>query len=551
LAAGRGHAAVALAAMLLATMLLATGATVTQTVWQAKLTLTLPGDQFDVPAGAERSLALNLTYEAHEPFYFEGEECLAASPPKVAANLSATPAGDVEATPDPATIPFEGRCGVQVVSVVLSVRAPANATPGYVAEVVLMVWTDGSCSTVLSGPDNAYICQVNPARDNATLRVRILPAACASASLAEASNCTRQAAEQERDFMAGFGGNASAPLNPTSAPPGEGPSAPGGGSLLPLGLGLLALAVAAALAVLLRRRGRWGSAAPEPGKDFLGKYRVVRELGRGAFGSTWLAEHRDLRRKVVIKQLHPEWSAVPEARARFEREARILAQLDHPRVTRIYDVENTGSAWYLVMEYVDGGTLADRAARGAVPRPEAVRLLGEVLQGLGYIHGRGVLHRDLKPSNILLTRAGEVKIADFGVARSAAPQGTLLTQAGSSPPGTPLYLAPEQLRGGPGDARSDLYAVAVLAYELLAGRHYLAAHAGDPVLLLRAIAEMPPPLPLPGTGDALNAWLARGLAKRPEERFASAEEMARELRGAVGRAAGRPVRAPSGGPSPA
>ncbi|HEV8361318.1 MAG TPA: serine/threonine-protein kinase, partial [Candidatus Thermoplasmatota archaeon] len=277
-----------------------------------------------------------------------------------------------------------------------------------------------------------------------------------------------------------------------------------------------------------------GSASvPVPGDVFLGKYMVERELGRGAFGAAWLARHLRLERPAVIKQLHPEWSSLPEARARFEREARILAALDHPRVTRIYDVEGAAGAWYLVMEYVDGGSLEQRLEGGPLPKGEAVRIMAQVLDGLAYIHGQGVLHRDLKPSNILLTRAGEAKIADFGVARSSDSRSAGLTVSGSSPPGTPLYMAPEQVRGQPGDARSDLYAAAVTFYAMAAGRFYLGAMPSDDLELRRAVAERPPALPLEGLGAGLNAWLAKGLAKAPDARFATAEEMADALRRAA------------------
>ncbi|HEV8360252.1 MAG TPA: serine/threonine-protein kinase [Candidatus Thermoplasmatota archaeon] len=277
---------------------------------------------------------------------------------------------------------------------------------------------------------------------------------------------------------------------------------------------------------------RQAFAAPAPGQRFLDKYDVGREIGRGAFGSTWLATHTALGRKVVIKQLHPEWNAVPEARARFEREARILAALDHPRVTRIYDVERVAGSWYIVMEHVDGGSLEERLAKGPLPKPGATRITAQVLEGLAYIHRQGVLHRDLKPSNILLTSKGDVKIADFGVARSTSAAATRLTHAGSGAPGTLLYMAPEQVRGEPGDERSDLYSAAVIHHQLLTGQWYLGESALDPLTLSNAVAEKPPKLPVPRLGSKLNAWLARGLAKQPEQRYRDAAEMAKALRAA-------------------
>lgn len=266
--------------------------------------------------------------------------------------------------------------------------------------------------------------------------------------------------------------------------------------------------------------GKGVQAHPRPGTTFLGKYDVERELGRGAFGTVWLGVHRKLHRRVVLKQLHPAWTVVPEARARFEREARILAALDHPRVTRVHDVEETGGAWFIVMEYAEGGSLAERVASAPLPPAEAVRLFSQVLEGLAYIHARGVLHRDLKPSNIFLTASGDAKIGDFGVAWSPS-MGTAITGSGTSP-GTPGYMAPEQLFGGPVDHRADLFASAASLYEAVTGQHYLAPFLSDPLTFRRAVASQAPDLPRAGLSPELNAWLARGLAKAPEDRFPDA-----------------------------
>lgn len=271
--------------------------------------------------------------------------------------------------------------------------------------------------------------------------------------------------------------------------------------------------------------------APSPGAVFLGKYDVERVLGSGAFGTAWLANHRGLQRRIVIKQLHPAWLAVPEAKQRFEREARILAQLDHPGITRIHDIEQAGGLSYMVMEYVDGGSLEDRLQRGPLTLREAGPLMLDVLEGLDYIHARGVLHRDLKPSNILLTQGGHAKIADFGIARQGGVAVTSLTLAGT--PGTPLYMAPEQLEGHPGDARSDLYAVAATFYQALAGKAYFGEVPEDLAGLRRRVLEAPPGV-VPGWPGGLNAWFAKALAKPPAARYQGASQMADGLRRAMG-----------------
>lgn len=264
------------------------------------------------------------------------------------------------------------------------------------------------------------------------------------------------------------------------------------------------------------------STAPEPGSTFLGKYAVERELGRGAFGTTWLATHRGLDRRAVIKQLHPEWATVAEARDRFREEARILAALDHPHVTRVWDVEMVGDRWYIVMEFVDGGSLDDRLAKAKLSVEEATRITAQVLDGLGYIHGKGVLHRDLKPANILLTSGGQVKIADFGIAYRKKEKALLPS---GSPPGTLLYMAPEQATGEAGDARSDLYAVAATYYRLVTNHFYVPVDETDYLEVRRAVVEVPPALPVPGLPPRVNAWLAKGLAKQPAARHGNAEEM--------------------------
>lgn len=298
-------------------------------------------------------------------------------------------------------------------------------------------------------------------------------------------------------------------------------------------LGLVATAVVATssglFALWRSRREDEEPRPPAPGELFLGKYMVDRKLGQGAFGTVYLATQVKLERQVVIKQLHPHLTNVAEARARFQREARLLASLDHPNLTTIHDVEEVAGRWYLVMEYVDGGSLEELMAQGPVPNQVALRVLREVLDGLAHLHDRGVLHRDLKPSNILLRSDGRVKIADFGVARSAQ-AATQLTQ-GASPPGTPLYMAPEQFDGVGDDPRSDLYAVGVLAYQLLVDAFYLQPPPANLEALRDRARTEPPALPVDGLAPALNRWLARSLAKAPEDRYQTAEEMAAELPG--------------------
>lgn len=254
-------------------------------------------------------------------------------------------------------------------------------------------------------------------------------------------------------------------------------------------------------------------------------FRVEGELGRGAFGSAMLATDVVLQRRVVLKRLLPEVEGDHEARAAFLAEARILAGLDHPRVVRLHGVERVAGAWCLVLEHAAGHDVERLASSGPLPLARAARIALQVLEGLAYIHGRGVVHRDLKPANVLVTASGDVKLADFGQASAAR-------EPSGGGGGTPLYMAPEQARGEPGDARSDLYAAAAILVRLATGQPYIVA---DPRDWRRAVLDDPPRLE--GLPPALQAWARKALAKRPEERFASATAMAAALRGALRKAA--------------
>ena len=202
--------------------------------------------------------------------------------------------------------------------------------------------------------------------------------------------------------------------------------------------GVTMVAIVAGGAGLWRfaRRPRPMAAPPASGSaHLLKKYVIGRQLGRGAFASVWLATHAGLGRQVVLKTLHPGWARDDAARARFRREARILALVDHPNVTRIFDMEEADDRLYLVMEHVEAGNLDERLRRGPLRRSEATRIVRDVLSGLAYVHARGVVHRDIKPTNVLLTERGEAKLADFGVSQAALASPDL---AASGAGGTPL-----------------------------------------------------------------------------------------------------------------
>ncbi len=266
--------------------------------------------------------------------------------------------------------------------------------------------------------------------------------------------------------------------------------------------------------------------------ETLGPYRVVRLLGAGGMGEVYAAEDQRLGRQVALKVIRDQPDD-DSARRRFWREARAAAAATHPNVCQIFDVGEEGGEAWLAMELLEGEALSARLARGALPVAEAVPLMLGVLAALQALHARGLVHRDLKPSNVFLTPAG-VKLLDFGLARPVAAAGgataTELTQAGVLV-GTPQYMAPEQLRGEPLDARSDVFAAGALLFEMLAGRK---AFEGRTLFEVThaVLHEQPPVLSGSAAVAALDRAVRRALSKRPEERHPGAEALAAELQAA-------------------
>ncbi len=271
------------------------------------------------------------------------------------------------------------------------------------------------------------------------------------------------------------------------------------------------------------------------GQQF-GSFRVIRELGRGGMGVVWLAEHALIQKRVAVKVLHEHLSRDRRLVSRFLSEARTLTLVQHENVVAIYDLDMREGRPYLVMEYLEGQSLVS-LVRGPLELQLAVDLLCQVCDALGAAHAHGVIHRDLKPGNVFLVPAGEgrqrVKLLDFGLAKSLLyPVDRTPTQNGVLL-GTPEYMAPEQCSGDAVDARTDIYAVGIMAYQLLTGR---LPFTGHPAELLVAHLQRPPPLAhevRPGVPPELSRVLVRAMAKRPEHRFASAAELREALVAAV------------------
>ena len=270
--------------------------------------------------------------------------------------------------------------------------------------------------------------------------------------------------------------------------------------------------------------GPVGSLGPE------GRYRLVRRLGVGGMGEVWEADDSVLGRRVALKVLVQELADDPRATRRFVREARATAKLTHPNVTRVYDFGQDGGLPYLVMELLEGDTLAERLAGGPLPPSEAARIGAAVADALDAAHSRGIIHRDIKPSNVLLTPAGEVKVMDFGIA--AAADETHST-TGSGLYGTAAYISPERAAGQAATPAADLYSLGAVLYELLTGRP---PFLGDsPVLVVRAHLHEPP-RPVRELAAWVPARLAdaceAALAKDPTQRPSSAAALAIRLRAA-------------------
>lgn len=266
----------------------------------------------------------------------------------------------------------------------------------------------------------------------------------------------------------------------------------------------------------------------------VGRYQVIRPLGRGGMGVVYLARDPTLDRPVAIKLLKDASGPDPTAARRFFAEARAASALDHPNIGTVFEVGEADGRPYIAMAYYEGETLRQRIADGALPAAEAASLAAQVAGGLRAAHANGIVHRDIKPENLIVAPHGLVKIVDFGVARFAA---QTLTQHGGSP-GTVAYMSPEQTRGEPVDGRADIWALGVVLYELLTGRRPFQGDALDVVIYAIRndphvpVCELRPEIP-----PALSALVDRCLEKRPERRFADTAELGRALQPAAGLAA--------------
>jgi len=258
------------------------------------------------------------------------------------------------------------------------------------------------------------------------------------------------------------------------------------------------------------------------------RYRIEDLLGQGGMAQVYRGTDTVLGRTVAIKVLSPQYARDDAFVTRFRREAQAAAKLNHPGVVSVYDTGSDDSVHYIVMEYVAGRTLAEvLSSEGRLSPERSAEVAAQVAGALSFAHAAGLVHRDIKPGNIMLTPSGEVKVMDFGIARALSSES--LTQT-ATVLGTASYLSPEQAQGSPVDARSDLYSLGVVLYEMLTGQP---PFAGDsPVAVAYKHVREDPVLPtdlVPEVGEDLQAVVMKAMAKNPANRYSSAEEMKQDL----------------------
>ena len=257
-------------------------------------------------------------------------------------------------------------------------------------------------------------------------------------------------------------------------------------------------------------------------------YRVLRHLGAGGMGDVYLAENLRLGLKVALKFLPTELIRDRQALQRFRTEARASAELSHPHIAQIHDLEEEDGRPFLVLEYLEGETLRDRVSQGPLPIEEVLRIGKALADGLTHAHAKGIVHRDIKGANVMLTPDGGVKILDFGLARHV--DATHVTRTGAIL-GTVAYMSPEQVEGKEADARSDLWSLGVVLYECLTGKLPFEGESSRSVM--HGIASTPPPPPTAlrtGIPLELEQVVLRCLEKDPTLRYQHADDLVAELR---------------------
>ena len=258
--------------------------------------------------------------------------------------------------------------------------------------------------------------------------------------------------------------------------------------------------------------------------QMLGAYRIIEQIGQGGMATVYKAYHAAMDRYVAIKILPFQFAQTEEFIERFQREVRVIAHLEHPHILPVYDSGESGGVPYLVMRFMDTGTLKERIQAGQLSLEDIDRLFTQLADALGYAHTNGVIHRDIKPSNVLLDARGDVFLTDFGIARLVE-SATQLTASGSIT-GTPAYMSPEQAQGEVLDARSDIYSLGIVLYEMITGLVPFEAETPLAVMLKHLQASLPLPSTIKeGLDPAIERVLLKALARDRAERFNSTGEL--------------------------
>mgnify|MGYP000368551368 FL=1 len=257
----------------------------------------------------------------------------------------------------------------------------------------------------------------------------------------------------------------------------------------------------------------------------VGSYRVMEKLGRGGMATVYKAYHANLDRYVALKVLHPAFLEDPNFLARFQREARLVAKLEHTNIVPVYDFAEHDEQPYLVMKYIEGDTLKAHLNKGRLETDEIWKVVEAVGAGLGYAHQQGILHRDIKPSNVIMAKDGKAYLADFGLARIA--QSGESTLSSDMIMGTPQYISPEQAKGEKNlDNGTDIYSFAVMLYEMVVGQ--VPFSSDTPFSIIHDHIYSPLPLPHlvnPKVPDEVERVLLKALSKEREDRYESVEAL--------------------------